>query len=50
MTQGHIFTGTAFIAALFIMLVMGAAWLAGQLVKGCKAVDKRIDEVLEGCL
>jgi hypothetical protein len=50
MTQGYTFTITAFIAALFIMLVMGVAWVAGQLVKGCRAIDKRIDRILEGCL
>jgi hypothetical protein len=50
MTQGYTFTTTAFIAALFIMLVMGVAWVAGQLVRGCQAVDKRIDKILEGCL
>jgi 3'-phosphoadenosine 5'-phosphosulfate sulfotransferase (PAPS reductase)/FAD synthetase len=38
------------IAAVVIMLVMGVAWVAGQLVKGCKAVDRRIDRILEGCL
>jgi hypothetical protein len=50
MTQGYIFSGTAFIAAVFIMLVMGAAWVAGQLVKSCRAIDKRIDAVFEGWL
>jgi|LakMenEpi03Aug12_release.lakeMendotaPanAssembly.Ray.scaffolds.fasta_scaffold2465089_2 hypothetical protein len=50
MTQGYTFTLTAFIASLLIMLVMGLAWVAGQLVKGCKAVDKRIDKILEGWL
>jgi hypothetical protein len=50
MTQGYTFTTTAFIVALFIMVVMGAAWVVGQLVKGCRAVDKRIDKILEGCL
>ena len=50
MTQGYIFSATAFIAAIFIGLVMGAAWVFGQLVKGCRAIDKRIDRILEGCL
>jgi hypothetical protein len=50
MTQGYIFSGTAFIAAVIISLVMGAAWVAGQLVKGCRAIDKRIDAVFEGWL
>ena len=50
MTQGYIFSTTAFIAALIIGAVMGMAWVFGQIVKGCRAIDKRIDRILEGCL
>lgn len=50
MTQGYIFSTTAFIAAIFIGMVMSAAWVFGQLVKGCKAIDAKIDRILEGCL
>lgn len=50
MTQGYIFSTSAFIAAIFIGMVMGAAWVFGQLVNGCKAIDSRIDKILEGCL
>lgn len=50
MTNNYIFSGTALIAALIIGLIMGAAWVAGQLVKGCTAIDAKIDRILEGCL
>jgi len=57
MTQGYVFSGTAFIAALIIGAVMGMAWLVGKFVAYCRFVDsamdslhKWLDDVLEGCL
>lgn len=50
MAQGYVFSGTAFIAAVVVGLVMGAAWVFGRFVMCCKAVDAAIDRILDGCL
>lgn len=50
MKQVYVFPVTAFIAAVLVGLVMGAAWVFGRFVMGCKAVDAAIDRILDGCL
>jgi hypothetical protein len=46
-SQSPIFTGSAFIVAVILHVVMCCAWLAGKFVYGCRRVDKAVDDLIK---